>query len=296
MAATRYRDDPQILNQYLHRMGRYELLNKKEERECGKMMREGKPLEQEEARETLTNSNLRLVVSIARKYTYRGMPLGDLVQEGNVGLMKAVDKYDYTRGFKFSTYATWWIRQHIIQYIEEKSRTIKVPLYKIEVLNRVKKVTRKLEQELEREASYQEIADELEAPVEVVEEIRIATKETMSLDDFVREGDRDGARHIDAVPTNAPLAYETLKASTVRRMLLEALTELTAREEKILRMKYGVDWGESYSFSEMGRIFGLSGSRIHQIEVRALEKTMEKIAKGKFPGLAEQMMPGQHLH
>ncbi len=271
MAAGRYRDSARILNRYLRGMGAIALLSREDEVRLARQMEEGSPAESEWAKDELTKANLRLVVSIARQYSYRGMPLGDLIQEGNMGLIRAVEKFDYTKGFKFSTYASWWIRQSIIRAIESQIRTIRIPIYKLEIVNKVAQTARKLNQELGRDPTSEEIADWLGEPVDKVEEIYRLAKEPMSLDQVV--GDDSDTTIGEFIPNpNAEMPSDHLESSALRRSIKEALGTLTEREEKVIRMRYGIDERTHYSLEEIGNVFNLTRERIRQIEIKALKK------------------------
>ena len=271
MAAGRYRDSARVLNRYLKGMGAIALLSREDEVRLASTMIEGTPREAEQAKEDLTKANLRLVVSIARQYSYRGMPLGDLIQEGNMGLIRAVEKFDHTKGFKFSTYASWWIRQSIIRAIESQIRTIRIPIYKLEIVNKVAQTARKLNQELGRDPTSDEIAAWLGEPVEKVEEIYRLAKEPMSLDQHV--GDDSDATIAEFIPNpNAEMPSDHLESMALRRSIKDALGTLTEREEKVIRMRYGIDERTHYSLEEIGNVFNLTRERIRQIEIKALKK------------------------
>jgi len=271
MAAGRYRDSARVLNRYLKGMGAIALLSREDEVRLASTMQEGNPYEAERAKEDLIKANLRLVVSIARQYSYRGMPLGDLIQEGNMGLIRAVEKFDHTKGFKFSTYASWWIRQSIIRAIESQIRTIRIPIYKLEIVNKVQQTARKLNQELGRDPTSEEIAEWLGEPVEKVEEIYRLAKEPMSLDQTV--GDDSDAPIGEFIPNpNAELPSDHLESMALRRSIKDALGTLTEREEKVIRMRYGIDERTHYSLEEIGNVFNLTRERIRQIEIKALKK------------------------
>jgi len=271
MAAGRYRDSARILNRYLRRMGTIPLLSREDEVRLARTMEEGTPAEAERAKEALVSANLRLVVSIAKQYSYRGMPLGDLIQEGNLGLIRAVEKFDYTKGFKFSTYASWWIRQSIVRAIESQIRTIRIPIYKLEIVNKVAQTQRKLEHELGREPTTEEIAEWMGEELEKVEEVRKLAREPMSLDQSV--GEDSDATIGEFIPNpNAELPSDHLESSALRKSILQALSTLTPREEKVLRMRYGIDERTNYSLEEIGNVFNLTRERIRQIEIKALKK------------------------
>lgn len=271
MAAGRYRDSARILNRYLRRMGTIPLLSRDDEVRLARLMEEGPPREAERAKDALVSANLRLVVSIAKQYSYRGMPLGDLIQEGNMGLIRAVEKFDHTKGFKFSTYASWWIRQSIVRAIESQIRTIRIPIYKLEIVNKVAQTQRRLEHELGREPTNAEIAEWLGEDVEKVQDVRKLAREPMSLDQSV--GDDSDATIGEFIPNpNAELPSDQLESIALRKSILQALGTLTPREEKVLRMRYGIDECTNYSLEEIGNVFSLTRERIRQIEIKALKK------------------------
>ncbi len=271
MAAGRYRDSARVLNRYLHKMGTIPLLTREDEVELARTMHEGAPAEAEWAKRQLIEANLRLVVSIAKQYSYRGMPLGDLIQEGNMGLIRAVEKFDHTRGFKFSTYASWWIRQSIIRAIESQIRTIRIPIYKLELVNKVQQTSRKLSAELGREPTAEEIAEWLGEPADKVDEVYRLTREPMSLDQRVGE-DSDSTIGEFIPNPNAEQPSDHMESVALRQCICEALDLLTPREAKVLRMRYGIDERTNYSLEEIGKLFNLTRERIRQIEIKALRK------------------------
>ncbi len=261
--------DP-LLNKYLKRMGEIPLLAREDEVEVARRISDAGP-DCELAKVVLTTSNLRLVVSIAKQYSYRGIPLADLVQEGNVGLMKAVEKFDYTRGFKFSTYASWWIRQSIVRAIESQIRTIRIPIYKLEIVNRVHYMQKVLFQEMGREPSLHEVAVRLELDPLRLERLMKLTREPMSLDAPVAEdSDSTVADFID--DPNACTPDGELDGANLRDEIEHALSSLTPREEKVLRMRYGIGEPTQYSLEDIGSRFNLTRERIRQIELKALRK------------------------
>ncbi len=259
-----------LLNKYLRRMGEIPLLSREDEVEVARLVAENGP-DAELARHALVTANLRLVVSIAKQYTYRGLPLADLVQEGNLGLIKAVEKFDHTRGFKFSTYASWWIRQSIIRAIESQIRTIRIPIYKLEVVNRVHHVQKALFQELGREPTLNEIAARLEIDAEQIEGLLRLTREPMSLDAPISDdSDSTVADFIENPRGEDP--GNPMDEAMLRDVMEDALASLTPREEKVVRMRYGIGEPSQYSLEEIGSQFNLTRERIRQIEIKALKK------------------------
>jgi len=274
--ATRTRSAPPVgegnplLNKYLKRMGEIPLLNREDEVEVARRVADAGP-DCELAKQALINANLRLVVSIAKQYGYRGLPLADLIQEGNLGLIKAVEKFDWTRGFKFSTYASWWIRQSIIRAIESQIRTIRIPIYKLEVVNQIHYTQKLLFQQLGREPSTEEIAAHLEIEPEKIDELLRLTREPISLDAPVSDdSDSVMSEFIEDPEASAP--GDELEEGTLRDEIGEALAQLSPREEKVLRMRYGIGEPTQYSLEEIGARFNLTRERIRQIELKALRK------------------------
>jgi len=259
-----------LLNRYLKRMGQIPLLTREDEVEVARRAAEGGP-DAELAKQALINANLRLVVSIAKQYTYRGLPLPDLIQEGNIGLMKAVEKFDWTRGFKFSTYASWWIRQSIIRAIESQIRTIRIPIYKLELVNQIHYVQKVLYRQWGREATHKEIAERLEIEPEKVDELMQLTKEPMSLDTPVSDdSDSTVGDFIESPDAQAPGDSHDFESLTDE--LCHALATLTPREETVVRMRYGLGEPTQYSLEEIGARFNLTRERIRQIELKAIRK------------------------
>ncbi len=258
-------EDP--VRMYLKDIGKIPLLTMDEEIEVAKRIELG----DEEAKKRLAEANLRLVVSIAKRYVGRGMQFLDLIQEGNLGLIKAVEKFDYTKGYKFSTYATWWIRQAITRAIADQARTIRIPVHMVETINRLIRTSRQLLQELGREPTPEEIAQQLEMPVERVREILKISQEPVSLETPIGEeedshlGDFLPDEHV-AVPVDA--ATYTL----LHEQLLEVLETLTDREQKVLKLRFGLDDGRPRTLEEVGREFNVTRERIRQIEAKALRK------------------------
>ncbi|MBA2320491.1 MAG: sigma-70 family RNA polymerase sigma factor [Deltaproteobacteria bacterium] len=270
LAARRPDEQGVLLNTYLRNMGAIPLLSHQDEIEVARRIATV-GADSDFAKSALIKANLRLVVSIAKQYAYRGLPLPDLIQEGNLGLMKAVEKFDWTKGFKFSTYASWWIRQAIIRAIEGQIRTIRIPIYKLEVANRVHQAHKALYQTLGREPTPAEIAANLEIDVAQVDELLSLAKEPMSLDAMVSE-DSDTPiieliANVDAEQPSAPRDEADL-----REQINEVLADLSPREEKVIRMRYGIGEPTHYSLEEIGTRFALTRERIRQIEIKALKK------------------------
>jgi RNA polymerase primary sigma factor len=263
-------DSGALLNKYLRSMGAIPLLTAKDEVEVARRIDDGGP-DAELAKAALIKANLRLVVSIAKQYGYRGLPLSDLIQEGNLGLMKAVEKFDYTRGFKFSTYASWWIRQSIIRAIESQIRTIRVPIYKLEIVNRVHQTQKILFQKLGRDPSNREIAEDLKMEVEEVEELLKITREPMSLDAVVSDDSESTVIEFIENP-DAEIPSERMDEADLREQIDDVLASLSPREEKVIRMRYGIGEPTHYSLEEIGTRFALTRERIRQIEIKALRK------------------------
>jgi RNA polymerase primary sigma factor len=260
----------QLLNKYLRSMGTIPLLSHKDEIEVARRIDDGGP-DSELAKYALIRANLRLVVSIAKQYTYRGLPLPDLIQEGNLGLIKAVEKFDWTKGFKFSTYASWWIRQSIIRAIESQIRTIRIPIYKLEVVNRMHQVQKLLFQLRGREPSHREIAIHLELPVDEVAELLKLCREPMSLDAQVNDDSESIV--IDFVENpDAEVPSQRRDDADLRDQIVDVLASLSPREEKVIRMRYGIGEPTHYSLEEIGARFALTRERIRQIEIKALRK------------------------
>ena len=265
LAAEYSLDDP--VRMYLKEIGQIKLLSAEEEVELAKRVSEG----DQEAKNKLTEANLRLVVSIAKKYSGRGLHILDLIQEGNTGLIRAVDKFDWTKGNKFSTYATWWIRQAITRAIADQARTIRVPVHMVEVINKATRCNRKLVQELGREPTVEEIAAELNLPVEKIIEANRTAADTLSLDTPV--GDEEDTSigsfvEDERTPGPADATSNALLAETLK----EILDTLTEREADVLRMRFGMYDGRTHTLEEVGQIFGVTRERIRQIENKAIRK------------------------
>ncbi|MDA8233664.1 MAG: RNA polymerase sigma factor RpoD [Clostridia bacterium] len=258
-------DDP--VRMYLKEIGRVPLLSADEEIQLAKGMEEG----DEEAKRRLAEANLRLVVSIAKRYVGRGMLFLDLIQEGNLGLIKAVEKFDFRKGFKFSTYATWWIRQAITRAIADQARTIRIPVHMVETINKLIRVSRQLLQELGREPLPEEIAREMDIPVERVREIQKIAQEPVSLETPI--GEEEDSHLGDFIEDqDAPAPAEAASFMLLKEQLEEVLETLTPREEKVLRLRFGLDDGRSRTLEEVGQEFGVTRERIRQIEAKALRK------------------------
>ncbi|MBI4059125.1 RNA polymerase sigma factor RpoD [Candidatus Microgenomates bacterium] len=255
------------VRQYLREIGRYRLLTSEEEVELAKRVEKS----DRRAKEKLTQSNLRLVVSIAKKYVGRGLSLLDLIQEGNQGLIRAVEKYDWRKGFKFSTYATWWIRQAITRAIADQARTIRIPVHMVETINKVFRTSRRLMQELGREPTNEEIGHELELTGDRVAEIFKIAQDTTSLETPVGEDD-DSILGDFIDDTITPKPEEVAARELLKQQLEEVLSTLTPREAQVLRMRFGLDAGKARTLEEVGREFGVTRERIRQIEAKALKK------------------------
>ena len=258
-------NDP--VRMYLKEIGRINLLTSDEEFEYAKRAEEG----DEEAKRMLAESNLRLVVSIAKRYVGRGMLFLDLIQEGNIGLMKAVDKFDPTKGYKFSTYATWWIRQAITRAIADQARTIRVPVHMVETINKLARVQRQLTQDLNREPTDEEIAKKLGISIDKVREVYKISQDPVSLETPI--GEEDDSHLGDFIKderTMGPEEYATIEM--LKEELQGVLGTLTDREEKVLRLRFGLDDGQCRTLEEVGQIFGVTRERIRQIEAKALRK------------------------
>lgn len=265
LAAEYSLDDP--VRMYLKEIGQIKLLSAEEEVELAKRVSEG----DQEAKNKLTEANLRLVVSIAKKYSGRGLHILDLIQEGNTGLIRAVDKFDWTKGNKFSTYATWWIRQAITRAIADQARTIRVPVHMVEVINKATRCNRKLVQELGREPTVEEIAKELNLPVEKIIEANRTAADTLSLDTPVGdEEDTSIGSFVEDERTPGPA--DATSNALLAEALKEILDTLTEREADVLRMRFGMYDGRTHTLEEVGQIFGVTRERIRQIENKAIRK------------------------
>lgn len=261
-------EDP--VRMYLKEIGKVPLLSAEEEIELAQAMERGGE-EGEAAKKKLAEANLRLVVSIAKRYVGRGMLFLDLIQEGNLGLIKAVEKFDYRKGYKFSTYATWWIRQAITRAIADQARTIRIPVHMVETINKLVRVQRQLLQELGREPSPEEIAVEMQMPVERVREILKISQEPVSLETPI--GEEEDSHLGDFIQDeNVPVPADAAAFTLLKEQLVEVLDTLTDREQKVLRLRFGLDDGRARTLEEVGREFNVTRERIRQIEAKALRK------------------------
>ena len=258
-------DDP--VRMYLKEIGTVPLLTVEEEVDLAARMAEG----DEQAKKKMAEANLRLVVSIAKRYVGRGMLFLDLIQEGNLGLLKAVEKFDYTKGYKFSTYATWWIRQAITRAIADQARTIRIPVHMVETINKVMRVSRQLLQELGHDPSPEEIAEEMNIPVEKVRDILKIAQEPISLETPI--GEEEDSHLGDFIPDeDASEPAEAASYTLLKEQLQEVLSTLTPREEKVLKLRFGLEDGRTRTLEEVGREFNVTRERIRQIEAKALRK------------------------
>ena len=258
-------EDP--VRMYLKEIGKVPLLSAEEEIELAKKMEMG----DQEAKKRLAEANLRLVVSIAKRYVGRGMLFLDLIQEGNLGLIKAVEKFDYRKGYKFSTYATWWIRQAITRAIADQARTIRIPVHMVETINKLIRVSRQLLQELGREPTPEEIAEQMNMPVERVREILKISQEPVSLETPI--GEEEDSHLGDFIQDdNVPVPADAAAFTLLKEQLVEVLGTLTEREQKVLRLRFGLDDGRARTLEEVGKEFNVTRERIRQIEAKALRK------------------------
>lgn len=258
-------DDP--VRMYLKEIGKVPLLSAEDEIKLAQRMEEG----DQEAKKRLAEANLRLVVSIAKRYVGRGMLFLDLIQEGNLGLIKAVEKFDYRKGYKFSTYATWWIRQAITRAIADQARTIRIPVHMVETINKLMRVSRQLLQELGRDPQPEEIAKHMDMPVSKVREIMKISQEPVSLETPI--GEEEDSHLGDFIPDDdVPVPAEAAAFTLLKEQLIEVLDTLTEREQKVLRLRFGLDDGRARTLEEVGKEFNVTRERIRQIEAKALRK------------------------
>ena len=268
-------EDP--VRMYLKEIGKVSLLSADEEIELAKRMEKG----DEAAKKRLAEANLRLVVSIAKRYVGRGMLFLDLIQEGNLGLIKAVEKFDYRKGYKFSTYATWWIRQAITRAIADQARTIRIPVHMVETINKLIRVSRQLLQELGREPTPEEIAEEMDMPVDRVREILKISQEPVSLETPI--GEEEDSHLGDFIQDdNVPVPADAAAFTLLKEQLVEVLSTLTDREQKVLRLRFGLDDGRARTLDEVGKEFNFTRERIRQIEAKALRKLRHPIRSRKL--------------
>ena len=267
---------------YLKEIGKIELLNADQERDIAQRMADG----DEEAKEMLINSNLRLVVSIAKKYMNRGLSLLDLIQEGNIGLIKAVDKFDYTKGFKFSTYATWWIRQAITRAIADQARTIRIPVHMVETINKLTRVQRQLVQDLGREPTTEELAKEMGMDAAKIREIQKISQDPISIDKPV--GEEEDSHLVDFISNDELAAPEEEVARILlKEDLIKALNSLTERERKVIELRFGLKDGIPMTLEQVGKKLGVTRERIRQIEAKAIRKLSRASSSKKLEGYTD---------
>lgn len=277
-------EDP--VRMYLKEIGKVPLLSAEEEITLAQIMENGGP-EGENAKKKLAEANLRLVVSIAKRYVGRGMLFLDLIQEGNLGLIKAVEKFDYRKGYKFSTYATWWIRQAITRAIADQARTIRIPVHMVETINKLVRVQLQLLQELGREPSPEEIAKEMNMPVERVREILKISQEPVSLETPI--GEEEDSHLGDFIQDeNVPVPADAAAFTLLKEQLVEVLDTLTEREQKVLRLRFGLDDGRARTLEEVGKEFSVTRERIRQIEAKALRKLRHPSRSRKLKDFLEE--------
>ena len=267
---------------YLKEIGKIELLNAEQERDIAQRMADG----DEDAKEMLINSNLRLVVSIAKKYMNRGLSLLDLIQEGNIGLIKAVEKFDYTKGFKFSTYATWWIRQAITRAIADQARTIRIPVHMVETINKLTRVQRQLVQDLGREPTTEELAKEMGMEPAKIREIQKISQDPISIDKPV--GEEEDSHLVDFISNDELAAPEEEVARILlKEDLIKALNSLTERERKVIELRFGLKDGIPMTLEQVGKKLGVTRERIRQIEAKAIRKLSRASSSKKLEGYTD---------
>jgi RNA polymerase primary sigma factor len=273
-------DSSDLVQMYLREIGRVPLLNAEEEVKLAKANEKGDLA----AKQKLTEANLRLVVSIAKKYVGRShnLSLLDLIQEGNIGLFRAVEKFDYRKGYKFSTYATWWIRQAITRALADQSRTIRIPVHMVETINKYTQITRRLVQELGREPLPEEIAAEMNLEVDKIRHIQKISQETVSLETSVGDSDDDSVLGDFIEDTETVMPHQMASRKLLKNHVSEVLQELTPREQKILKIRFGLEDGVTHTLEEVGQEFGVTRERIRQIEAKALEKIREHVMLKKL--------------
>ena len=267
---------------YLKEIGKIPLLNADMERELAKKMMEGDTA----SKDMLVESNLRLVVSIAKKYMNRGLSLLDLIQEGNIGLIKAVDKFDYAKGFKFSTYATWWIRQAITRAIADQARTIRIPVHMVETINKLTRVQRQLVQELGREPDIDELAEKMSMSADKIRDIQRISQDPVSIDKPV--GEEEDSHLVDFISSDECVAPdEEVARALLKEELIDVLSILTERESKVLRLRFGLDDGKQRTLEEVGKSLGVTRERIRQIEAKAIRKLGRSSVAKRLEGYAD---------
>jgi len=272
-----YNDSIQM---YLREIGKVSLIKAEEEVRLAKLIEQGDPV----AKQKLTEANLRLVVSIAKKYVGRSnnLSLLDLIQEGNIGLFRAVEKFDYHKGYKFSTYATWWIRQAITRALADQSRTIRIPVHMVETINKYIQTVRQLVQELGREPLAEEISAEMDIPIEKIRHIQKISQETVSLETSIGDSDDDSVLGDFIEDTETIMPDQTASRTLLKNHMSEILDELSPREQRILRIRFGLGDGVTHTLEEVGQEFGVTRERIRQIEAKALEKIRNQKGLGKL--------------
>ena len=270
------------IRMYLKEIGKIPLLSADDEKDLASRMAEG----DESAKDVLVESNLRLVVSIAKKYMNRGLSLLDLIQEGNIGLIKAVDKFDYTKGFKFSTYATWWIRQAITRAIADQARTIRIPVHMVETINKLTRIQRQLVQELGREPDVNELAEKMELSPEKIREIQRISQDPVSIDKPV--GEEEDSHLVDFISSDETLSPdEEVARVLLKEELVNVLSVLSDREAKVIKLRFGLDDGRQRTLEEVGKTLGVTRERIRQIEAKAIRKLGRSSVSKRLEGYAD---------